>query len=309
MQQGARNACAAIATLFQRYCCIGWTAWAIFVLIALARTHPRRFGSTFSAYLDAAQRSWTGQQVYDPTTLGDFLYFPLTLLIYTPLTLLDRVPAAAIALALGAVFFTWACATLTLSLLSADWRSRDAIAVAGVVLLINIPAAWFNFKGVQAQVPMTALGRRRALAVPRHRHETAGDRDGVVVLGAGARHALVAGRRGRRRDRATLMAGRMPSVHDVRSNGPPLSLESSTVIDALCVAGCARRLSARAIYRIFPIFRQSSSGRRRGRAIRCSTRNLRGPSVAPDACGTMSGPFASPFEPHTLCGWCASPRR
>ena len=110
-------------------------------------------------------------------------------------------------------------------------------------------------------------------------------------------------------NRATLMAGRMPSVHGVRSNGSPLSLESNTFIDALCIAGCAPRSSARAIYRIFPIFRQSSSGRRRSRAIRCSTRNLRGPSVAPDACGTMSGPFASPFEPHTLCGWCASPRR
>jgi hypothetical protein len=101
----------------------------------------------------------------DGTTLGDFLYFPLTLLIYTPFTLLDRVPAAAIVLVLGAVFFTWACATLTLSLLSADWRSRDAIAVAGVVLLINIPAAWFNFKGVQAQVPMTAAMMAASAAI------------------------------------------------------------------------------------------------------------------------------------------------
>jgi len=126
------------------------------VLTALARTHPRRFGSTFSAYLDAARRLWTGQQVYDPTTLGDFLYFPITLLVYTPFTLIERVPAAAIALALGAAFFTWACTRLALSLLSADWRSTDALAFAGVVLLVNIPAAWFNFKGVQAQVPMTA---------------------------------------------------------------------------------------------------------------------------------------------------------
>jgi hypothetical protein len=52
-------------------------------------------------------------------------------------------------------------------------------------------------------------------------------------------------------NRATLMAGRMPSVHGVRSNGSPLSLESNTFIDALCVAGCAPRSSARAIYRIF----------------------------------------------------------
>jgi hypothetical protein len=56
MRQGARTACAAIAELFRRYCWIGCTGWVIFVLIALVRTHPRRFGSTFSAYLDAAQR-------------------------------------------------------------------------------------------------------------------------------------------------------------------------------------------------------------------------------------------------------------
>ena len=37
-------------------------------------------------------------------------------------------------------------------------------------------------------------------------------------------------------NRATLMAGRMPSVHGVRSNGSPLSLESNTFIDALCPA-------------------------------------------------------------------------
>jgi hypothetical protein len=28
--------------------------------------------------------------VYDPTTLGDFLYFPITLLVYTPFTLIER---------------------------------------------------------------------------------------------------------------------------------------------------------------------------------------------------------------------------
>ena len=182
MRQGARTACAAIAELFRRYCWIGCTGWVIFVLIALVRTHPRRFGSTFSAYLDAAQRLWTGQQVYDPATLGDFLYFPLTLLVYTPFTLLDRVPAAAIALALGAAFFTWACATLTLSLLSADWRSSDAIATAGVVLLINIPAAWFNFKRVQAQVPMTAAMMAACAAIIGSRWRAAADYRGWLLI-------------------------------------------------------------------------------------------------------------------------------
>ena len=156
MLQAARNRSVAIVALFQRYPWIGWIAWGIFVATALARTHPRRFGSTFAAYLDAAERLWAGQQVYDPTTLGDFLYLPLTLLIYVPFTWLDRVTAAALVLALDAAFFTWACTMLTVALVGRDRRFIDAIALAGLALLINIPAAWFNFKGVQAQVPMTA---------------------------------------------------------------------------------------------------------------------------------------------------------
>ena len=38
-------------------------------------------------------------------------------------------------------------------------------------------------------------------------------------------------------NRATLMTGRMPSVHGVRSNGSPLSLQSNTFVDALLAAG------------------------------------------------------------------------
>jgi hypothetical protein len=66
------------------------------------------------------------------------------------------VTAAALAMLLGAAFFTWACTMLTVALLPRDRRLIDLIALAGVPLLINIPAAWLNFKGVQAQVPMTA---------------------------------------------------------------------------------------------------------------------------------------------------------
>ncbi len=43
-------------------------------------------------------------------------------------------------------------------------------------------------------------------------------------------------------NRATLMTGRMPSVHGVRSNGSPLSLFSSTFVDALRAAGYATAL-------------------------------------------------------------------
>jgi arylsulfatase A-like enzyme len=43
-------------------------------------------------------------------------------------------------------------------------------------------------------------------------------------------------------NRATLMTGRMPSVHGVRSNGSPLPLESNTFVDALRAAGYATAL-------------------------------------------------------------------
>ena len=93
--------------------------------------------------------------MYDPTTLGDFLYFPITLLVYTPFTLIERVPAAAIALALGGgvlhLGVYQACALVVVRGLEVDRRAG----VRGVVLLVDIPAAWFNFKGVQAQVPMS----------------------------------------------------------------------------------------------------------------------------------------------------------
>ncbi|MGZ3309303.1 MAG: hypothetical protein ACXU8R_12360 [Xanthobacteraceae bacterium] len=83
-------------------------------------------------------------------------------------------PADIIALALGVAFFTWACTRLALSLLSANWRSTDALALAGVVLLVNIPAAWFNFKGVQAKVPMTAAMMAACPAITGSRWRVAG---------------------------------------------------------------------------------------------------------------------------------------
>jgi ascorbate-specific PTS system EIIC-type component UlaA len=63
------------------------------------------------------------------TTLGDFLCFPLTLVIYVPFTLLDRVTAATLVMLLGAVFFTWACTMLTVALLPRERRMIDSIAL------------------------------------------------------------------------------------------------------------------------------------------------------------------------------------
>jgi len=159
----------ALITLFQRQPWIGWVGWDAAVCIAIARVHPRRFDSTFAAYLDAADRLWAGERIYNPLTLGDFLYFPISLLIHVPLTKLDPVAAAAIALTIGAALLTWTCAELMSALMAGQERSDDALALAGVLLLINIPAAWFNFKGIQAQVPMTAAMIAACVAMARSR--------------------------------------------------------------------------------------------------------------------------------------------
>jgi hypothetical protein len=159
----------ALIALFQRQPWVGWIAWDIFVCIAIARVHPRRFNSTFATYLDAADRLWAGERVYNPLALGDYLYFPISLLIHVPLTKLDPVAAGAIALTVGAAFLTWACAELMSALMAGQSRSGDALALAGVLLVINIPAAWFNFKGIQAQVPMTAAMIAACVAMMRAR--------------------------------------------------------------------------------------------------------------------------------------------
>src|SRR5512140_2369681 len=66
----------------------------------------------------------------------------------------------------GAVF-TWGCYALVICLLSQDDRGIKAVWLAGMVLLINIPAAWFNFKGVQSQLIMTGAMMLSAAAIMR----------------------------------------------------------------------------------------------------------------------------------------------
>ena len=56
-------------------------------------------------------------------------------------------------------------------------------------------------------------------------------------------------------NRATLMTGRMPSVHGVRSNGSPLSLQSNTFVDALRAGGYATTLVGKSHLHNFTGFR------------------------------------------------------
>ncbi|HZP77880.1 MAG TPA: glycosyltransferase 87 family protein [Pseudolabrys sp.] len=156
-----------VIELFRRLPWTGWAAWIAFCVIALLRTDPRRFGATFEAYLLAAQRLAAHGQVYDPANLGDFLYLPVALLVLVPFTGLDPTLAAAITLALYALALTLAVVALTRRLFPQGTPETTALYLAGILLFVNIPAAWFNFKGVQSQIVMTAMMVAAAAAMMR----------------------------------------------------------------------------------------------------------------------------------------------
>lgn len=157
-----------VVAIFIRYPWVGWAVWIAFCLLSLARTHPRRFGSTFQAYLTAAHNFWSGQPVYDLSVLGEYLYWPVSLLVLGPLPMLSPVVAAAIAMAVSAALLAWACVMIMRVLLPEQSRA-DAVNLAGILLMINIPVAWFNFKYVQAQIGMTAFMMLSAAAIAQRR--------------------------------------------------------------------------------------------------------------------------------------------
>lgn len=153
-----------VAATFLRYPWIGWGVWIVFIVATLLRTHPRRFGSTFQAYLDAAHSFWSRQPIYDFSTLGEYLYWPVSLLVLGPLPMLTPIAAAAIAAAISAALLTGASYAI-MRLLLPEQSRRDVINLAGVLLMINIPVAWFNLKYVQAQVGMTAFMMLACVAI------------------------------------------------------------------------------------------------------------------------------------------------
>ena len=153
-------------SIVARFPWIGWAAWIIFCVVALLRTHPRRFGSTFQAYLTAAHNFWSGVPIYDMSVLGEYLYWPVSLLVLGPLPMLSSVAAAAIAMTISALALSIGSIALMRALLP-DRPRAEVINLAGVLLMINIPAAWFNFKYVQAQIGMTAFMMIAAAAIAR----------------------------------------------------------------------------------------------------------------------------------------------
>jgi glycosyl transferase family 87 len=159
-----------LVALFTRYPWIGWAAWLAFCLTSLLRTHPRRFGSTFQAYLNAADHFWHAQPIYALSNPADlwppYIYWPVSLLILGPLPMLDPTVAAAIAMAVSAALLAWA-SFVFLTVFLPDRSRIEIVKLTGLLLMINIPAAWYNFKYVQAQIGMTAFMMLTSAAIAR----------------------------------------------------------------------------------------------------------------------------------------------
>lgn len=155
MHDASKNLTGRVAEFLIRYPWAGWAGWAVFCIVVLARVHPRRFASTFTYYLEATERLLAHAQVYDPGELGEFLYLPVSLLVYAPFVAVGRSLAAGFWLLVFAAVFTWGCYALVIRLLPQGGGPLKPVWIAGLVLLVNIPAAWFNFKGVQSQIILT----------------------------------------------------------------------------------------------------------------------------------------------------------
>jgi hypothetical protein len=152
-----------------RYSWVGWAIWIVFFVSILVQTGPRRFGSTFSVYLDYAGLLWSTQPVYDATTLDGFNYWPASLLVYVPVLQLSPTVAGVIVISITGSLFTYACYRLVEAMAPEGPWPVSAFAATGLLLVINIPAAWFNFKYIQAQVPMTAAMMLGAVAMMKAR--------------------------------------------------------------------------------------------------------------------------------------------
>lgn len=152
-----------------RFPWFGWAVWFVFFTSIIVQTGPRRFESTFSVYLDYAALLWSQRPVYDATTLDGFNYWPASLLFYVPVLPLSPTLAGMIVITITGSLFAYACYRFVDAMLPDGPRPFSAFAVTGVLLLLNIPACWHNFKYVQAQIPMTAAMLLAAAAMIRAR--------------------------------------------------------------------------------------------------------------------------------------------
>lgn len=159
-----------VVGFFKRFQWFGWNLWAAFCILMFYRIPLRHFGPGLSVYLDAADKYWNERQIYELVTIDHYQYWPISLVPLRPLLGLDPVVSAGVLTLLSALVLSWASIAL-MRALSPPEQYKDAVPLAGVLLMINISAAWFNFKYVQAQIIMTAGMMLTCAAMIRgHRH-------------------------------------------------------------------------------------------------------------------------------------------
>ena len=154
------------AAFVERFPWIGWAGWIVFCVVVLARMHPRRFSAAFGYYLEFAHKFAQHQTLYDPNSLTDVSYWPSTLVVMVPFTFINPVLAGVIVLSISIAALTWAAIDLMRALRPGD---ANAFMLAGLLLLINIMAAWYHFKHVQLHILMTAGMAAAAACIIRER--------------------------------------------------------------------------------------------------------------------------------------------
>jgi hypothetical protein len=166
-----------ILSFFERWPWAGWAGWIIICVIAVGRVTARPYAATFGVYLDAANHLRARELLYgpanpthyDPFNISGYLYWPVSALVLVPFTYVSEYVAAASILILSALALSWGAVALVQALFPKGSGGIDATMAAGILLLINIPMAWYNFKSVQAQIIMTAAMLLAAAAMMRGR--------------------------------------------------------------------------------------------------------------------------------------------
>ena len=166
-----------IAGFFQRWPWAGWAGWIIICAISVARVRGRPFAATFGVYLNAANHLRMREHLYgpadpthyDPFNISGYLYWPVSALVVVPFTYVSSYLAAAFMLILSAMVLSCGAVALTRALFANSSQPISPPMAAGILLLINVPVVWYNFKSVQAQIIMTGGMMLAAAAMIRGR--------------------------------------------------------------------------------------------------------------------------------------------
>ncbi len=144
---------------------ITWVFWFGAVVVRLWKTvHnlglPNQQPIAINEYLHFISSFWSGTPLYIPGDLHGFHYFPIMLIIGTPLSWINLQVAGALFGLVSAGFFTFSVYYLAKQI----WP-RHPIAAAGIVLAVSAKAAVVSLWLLQMQMSMTAAMICAAVAV------------------------------------------------------------------------------------------------------------------------------------------------